>query len=210
MKFLQVVAEEKSIRIRTELPVDLQIVDDRTRMNHVLANLVETRANEAAPSDPGAWIGSFYGEFYFWVNVGAIALQAFVVSRMVRLGGLAAVLFMLPIVALGTYTLAGIGVGLTVWRWAKTAENLTDYSVMNTAKAMIWLPTTRAEKYKAKVAIDTFVVRIGDVASALAVYVGLNLLGLGPSGFGWMNTVVIVLWLGVAWKVLQHYRAVST
>lgn len=35
------VAEEKSIRIRTELPVDLEIVADRNRMNQVLANLVD-------------------------------------------------------------------------------------------------------------------------------------------------------------------------
>ena len=32
----------------------------------------------------------------------------------------------------------------------KIAENSADYSVMNTAKQMIWLPTSREEKYKAK------------------------------------------------------------
>jgi ATP/ADP translocase len=48
--------------------------------------------------------------------------------------------------------------------YVKIAENSTDYSVMNTAKQMIWLPTTREEKYKAKQAIDTFFVRTGDKA----------------------------------------------
>ena len=44
-------------------------------------------------------------------------------------------------------------------RWIKTAENATDYSMMNTARQLLWLPTSREEKYKAKQAIDTFFVR---------------------------------------------------
>ncbi len=57
-------------------------------------------------------------------------------------------------------------------RWIKTAENATDYSIMNTARQLLWLPTTREEKYKAKQAIDTFFVRGGDVLSAAVVYAG--------------------------------------
>ena len=48
-------------------------------------------------------------------------------------------------------------------RWIKTAENATDYSIMNTARQLLWLPASREEKYKAKQAIDTFFVRGGDV-----------------------------------------------
>ena len=36
---------------------------------------------------------------------------------------------------------------------------------------MLFLPTTREEKYKAKQAIDTFFVRAGDVLSAVTVFV---------------------------------------
>ena len=176
----------------------------------ILATLVEDRANEVASGDPGAWIGSFYGDFYFWVNIGAIGVQALLVSRLVKWTGLAGVLFLLPAISLGTYGLVAFGVGLGVFRWAKTAENLTDYSVMNTAKAMIWLPTSKAEKYKAKAAIDTFVVRIGDVASAAVVYVGLNLLGFGPQQFGMINLAAIAAWLFVAFQVWRHYRSADT
>lgn len=175
----------------------------------ILASLVEERANEVAGGDPGAWIGSFYGDFYFWVNLGAIAVQALLVSRLVKWTGLAGVLFLLPAISLGTYGLVAFGVGLGVFRWAKTAENLTDYSVMNTAKAMIWLPTTQAEKYKAKAAIDTFVVRIGDVASAALVYVGLNTLGFGPQQFGMVNLGAIALWAFVAFQVWRHYQGIE-
>ena len=54
-------------------------------------------------------------------------------------------------------------VAIAIVRWAKTAENSTDYSVMNTARQLLWLPTSREEKFKAKQVIDSFVVRAGDV-----------------------------------------------
>src|SRR5262249_14843993 len=76
------------------------------------------------------------------------------------------VVLALPLVSLGTYGVVASGVGLAVLRWAKIAENATDYSIMNTARQMLWLPTSREEKYKAKQAADTFVVRSGDMLSA--------------------------------------------
>jgi ATP:ADP antiporter, AAA family len=57
-----------------------------------------------------------------------------------------------------------------VVRWIKTAENATDYSIMNTARQLLWLPTSTDEKYKAKQAIDGFFVRSGDVLSAAIVW----------------------------------------
>ncbi len=64
-------------------------------------------------------------------------------------------------------------------RSLKIAENSTDYSVNNTAKQMIWLPTSREEKYKAKQAIDTFFVRSGDMLAAGVVFLGTHGLALG-------------------------------
>ena len=95
--------------------------------------------------------------------------------------GLRGALLALPLIALGGYAIIAAGVGFSVVRWIKTAENATDYSIMNTARQLLWLPTTRDEKYKAKQAIDTFFVRGGDVLSAAAVYVGTSVLHLTSS-----------------------------
>ena len=156
-----------------------------------------------------AFIGGFYGEFFSVVNVVAILLQAFVASRIVKFFGIAGVVLMLPIVALGAYGLIGAGVGFAMLRWAKTAENATDYSIMNTAKGMLWLVTSREEKYKAKQAIDTFVVRVGDVASAFGVGIGINVLGLSVTGFARANVVVIVLWLLVGVALVRMYKRLA-
>jgi AAA family ATP:ADP antiporter len=154
-------------------------------------------------------IGGFYGDYFFWVNVLSACLQAFVVSRLVRRVGLRGVLLALPLVALGSYTLIAAGVGLAIIRWAKTAENATDYSVMNTARALIWLPTTREEKYKAKQAADTFFVRLGDLGSAGLVFLGVNHLGLGLRGFAAVNLALVVVWLGLAALVLRENRRLT-
>ncbi len=116
---------------------------------------------------------------------------------------------MLPLIALGAYITIAWGAALAMIRWMKTAENATDYSAMNTAKAMLWLPTQREEKYKAKQATDTFFFRMGDLFSAGVVYIGLNWLDLQATGFAVFNVCVIVIWILVALMLLKEYRKVS-
>jgi AAA family ATP:ADP antiporter len=129
---------------------------------------------------------------------------------MVKYMGIAGVVLALPLVALGTYGVAAAGVGLVALRWAKTAENSTDYSVMNTGRQMLWLPTTREEKYKAKQAADTFVVRTGDMFSAALVFAGTHWLALGVRGFAVVNLAIIAVWLLLAVRLVQRYRALSS
>jgi AAA family ATP:ADP antiporter len=155
-----------------------------------------------------SFIGSFYGDYFFWVNVIAVVLQAFVASRLVKHLGIGGVVLALPLVALGVYGLIGVGVAFAVARWAKTVENATDYSIMNTGRQMLCLPTTREEKYKAKQAADTFFVRIGDLFSAGIVYVGTTWLVLDVPGFAFSNVVLAVAWLAVAILLLREHRRV--
>ena len=156
-----------------------------------------------------AYIGTFYGGYAFWTSVAAIVLQAFFASRLVKRFGLAGAVFALPIVALGVYGVAAAGAGLVALRWLKTAENSTDYSVMNTAKQMIWLPTSPAEKYKAKQAIDTFFVRAGDLLAAGVVLLGTHWLSLEVAGFARANMVIVVAAIGVGVLLLREYRRLT-
>jgi len=179
----------------------------------ILARAVVAAADAQAASAPGfdkqAFIGTFYGNYFFWVNVLTILIQAFLVSRLVKRLGMAGVILALPVVALGAYGVAGAGAGLLALRMLKTAENATDYSVMNTAKQMVWLPTSREEKYKAKQAIDTFFVRTGDMLAALVVFLGTHLVTLGVPGFAWVNIVVVIAAGGVGLLLLREYERLT-
>jgi AAA family ATP:ADP antiporter len=198
------------LRLIAILLVILNLVN--TTGEYIVGRLAVNAADAAAAADPAlsreAFIGTFYGSYFFWVNIAAVLIQAFLVSRIVKYLGIAGVILALPVVALGAYSIIALGASFAVVRWAKTAENATDYSVMNTGKQMLWLPTSREAKYKAKQAVDTFFVRIGDLLSAGLVFVGTTWLALDVSGFALTNVVLTVAWLGVAVLLLREHRRV--
>jgi ATP:ADP antiporter, AAA family len=181
-----------------------------TTGEYFVSHLASDHASALAAADPGfnaqAYLGSFAGDYQFWVNVAAFALQAFVASRLVKYQGLRGVLLALPLIAFGGYAVIAAGVSFAAVRWIKTAENATDYSIMNTARQLLWLPTSREEKYKAKQAIDTFFVRTGDVLSAALVFVGTSVMQLSIAHFALVNVAIVVLWIGLALMVLKRHE----
>lgn len=179
-------------------------------LSHMVTQQADRLLQAQAGFDKTAYIGAFYGDYFFWVNVAALLLQAFLASRLVRRFGLAGVLFALPLIALGSYGVIALGATIAVVRWAKTAENSTDYSVMNTAKQLMWLPTSREEKYKAKQAVDAFFYRIGDLTAAAVVFVGTSWLGLGPRGFAIANLLFVVVWLVLAARIVRENHRLSS
>lgn len=184
-----------------------------TTGGYVLDKFILAEATARAASDPSfnkeAFLGSFAGNFQFWVNVITALVQGLLVSRIVKYLGLAGALLALPMVALGSYMTVAAGATLALVRFAKTAENAADYSIMNTARQMIWLPTSREEKYKAKQAADTFIVRVGDLASAGLVFVGSAVLEFGPQQFASANVVLCLVWIGVALLLLKQHRRLT-
>jgi ATP:ADP antiporter, AAA family len=196
------------LQLIAALIVLLNVVN--TTGEYLIARMLSEHAHTLALSDATfdqqAYIGAFSGDYQFWVNVVAFALQAFVTSRLVRFQGMRGALLALPLVALGGYAIVAAGVGFSVVRWIKTAENATDYSIMNTARQLLWLPTTREEKYKAKQAIDTFFMRVGDVLSAVVVYVGTAVIHANIEQFASANIVLVGAWLGIAVLILTTPR----
>lgn len=164
------------------------------------------------------FVGGFYAELFTVVNVATLVLQSFLASRLVARFGIAGVLLALPLVAAGAYGLIAAGASLAVVRVAKAAENSTDYSIMNTARAMLWLPTSRAEKYAGKQTVDTVFVRLGDLLAAGVVLVGTTWfarLGAKPGdpsvtqAFAVLNLGLIAAWLWLANDLRARYSALA-
>ncbi|CAN5917667.1 MFS transporter [soil metagenome] len=151
-------------------------------------------------------IKAFYGDFFFWVNLVGFLIQAFVVSRVIKFIGVRGALFIMPVVAFGTYgAIAAIG-GLAITRVMKVAENSTDYSLHNTVRQALFLPTSRAAKYKAKAAIDVFFVRFGDTLSAIIVGVGLHSLDIGVGGLALVNVGMCAIWILIVIGIARRHR----
>jgi ATP:ADP antiporter, AAA family len=179
---------------------------------YILGKLVKAEAAQAVASgligagEVRAFVGKAYADFYFTVNVVGVLFQAFLVSRIIRYVGMTGALLVLPLLTLGSSMAVLAAPLLAVFRIGKTLENATDYSLNNTVRQMLWLPTTAALKYKAKQAVDTFFVRLGDVSSALLVYAGAGLLGWSVSAFAAVNAGLSLLWCALAVAIVREQR----
>lgn len=149
---------------------------------------------------------SFYGNFFFWVNIMALLLQAFVASRLLKYGGFGALFLLLPVVALLSYGTMALVPVLLIVKIMKIAENSTDYSINNTARHVLWLPLSAEMKYKGKPTIDTLFVRIGDGIAALTVLIGIGLLNLPTPYFFMLNVGLVLVWIAFAFVVIREHR----
>jgi AAA family ATP:ADP antiporter len=180
---------------------------------YILGRIVKEAAAAAAALPGGepqdTFIATFYSGYFGVVNLVGMLLQLFVVSRIVKYVGVPVAVCVLPLITLASYaTIVAVPV-LAIVRWVKTAENATDYSLQNTVKQMLYLPTTRTEKYKAKQAIDSFFVRAGDVCSSALVLVGTTLLAFGVEQFALVTCALSAVWLVIAWRVGRRLRAMT-
>jgi AAA family ATP:ADP antiporter len=189
------------------LTIVLNIVN--TSGEFLLGRLVVDQAESLYPAaqlvERQRYIAGFYGSFFGAVNLLGLILQLFVTSRVIRWLGVRGALFILPVLALVNYSIIAVAPLLAVVRVTKTLDNSVDYSIQNTIRQALFLPTTREAKYKAKAAIDTFGMRLGDVTQAGIVAAGTSL-RIGTAGFAWLNVALTIGWLWIAGQVAREHR----
>jgi AAA family ATP:ADP antiporter len=180
----------------------------------ILSKLVVEEADrliatgQAPAAQKAVIIGAFYGRFFSWVNLLGMLLQLFLVSRIFKYMGVRGALFILPTIAFASYGLVSFLPMLGLVRIAKVAENGTDYSIQNTARQALFLPTSREAKYKAKAAIDSFFWRAGDVVSATIVFVGARF-GFSTQHYAAVNMVGALTWIAVVMVISREHKKLS-
>jgi AAA family ATP:ADP antiporter len=185
-----------------------------TTGDYMLAELVSRAADAASAgaADTEAarrtWIGVFYGNFQTAISALTALAQMMLVARLFQRAGLERALFVLPAIVLLGYGAVALLPLLGLLAAVKVLENSTEYSLQNTLQQALFLPTSRDAKYKAKAAIDTFVVRAGDVGSAALVWFGTQL-ALGVQGFAVVNVCTGLLWLLLIVRLGRRHRALS-
>lgn len=155
-----------------------------------------------------ASIAVFKASYFQWVNLATVVLQLFAVSRVMRYLGMRAALLALPLVSLGGYGIVAFVPMLSVAFTTKVAENSIDYSLQNTARQALFLPTSREAKYQAKAAIDTFLVRGGDVVAALVVWLGMRL-HADIRSLAALNVAFAAAWGAVAWRLASRHARIT-
>jgi AAA family ATP:ADP antiporter len=179
---------------------------DRT-IARAAAELVASGAADGRSE--GEVIGGFFSGYLTVINLVGMLMQLFIVSRILKYLGVRVALLVLPVVAMAGYAILAFFPLLGAIRWAKTVENATDYSLQNTVRNVLFLPTTREEKYSAKQAIDGFFVRAGDLASAALVYAGAHWFMMQTMHFALVNLVMIAVWIGLAITIGRRYERLA-
>jgi AAA family ATP:ADP antiporter len=182
---------------------------------YILGSLVVDYANSIVASGAAAGrtlkevIANTYGDFFSWVNLLGLLFQLFLVSRIFKYIGVRGALFILPLIALGSYGLIAAIPLLSFVRVGKILENGTDYSIQNTARHGLFLVTSREAKYKAQAAIETFFWRIGDLLQAGIVALGTQVFLLSVRGFALVNVGMILVWLAVVTGIYREHKRLS-
>jgi AAA family ATP:ADP antiporter len=151
------------------------------------------------------YIGAFKADYYAWYNGIGLALQLFVVSRVLKHVGVRRALFVMPVFALGAYSVAAFLPVIAVMRIVKIGENSLQYSLQDTTRHALFLVATRVEKFVGKTAIDTIGVRIGAIMSTLFVFVGTRI-GWTSSTFAAIDVALAVCWIGAAVLIGREHR----
>jgi AAA family ATP:ADP antiporter len=195
----ELIRKDRYLMLIALLTVLLNVVN--TSGEYLLGRYVVEQAQAlhgAGPEGAAArqvFIGEAYSSLFSTVNLVGFLLQMFVVSRVFKYLGVGKALYIHPIVALTGYGLFLTGPSLSLMTAVKVADNSLDYSLGNTTKQALWLPTSREAKYKAKQAVDSFFVRAGDVISAGIVFLGERL-ALAVPVFAAITLALAGVWIG--------------
>jgi len=181
-----------------------------TTGEYILAEMVVRHAEALVAADPtlskSDLIASFYGSFFFTVNLLSLFFQVFLVARVMRWIGVSGAVIVLPLIAIIGYGLVAFIPIFSIFRLVKVLENSTDYSLMNTTRHALYLPLSAAQKYEGKTTIEAFFWRFGDLAQAGMIFAGLHWFQFGLVHFAMLNVLLSLFWLAIAWRVGRGYR----
>ena len=191
-----------------------------TNGQYILDNVVLPAAHKAAAATgfQGAqleeftqqFIAKFFADFNAIMNLWAMFVQLFVVSRIFKWFGVRVAMFFLPFIALSGYSAISLGASLILVKWVKALENGSDYSIMNTSRHALFLITKREEKYKAKAAVDTFFQRTGDTLSALLVFLNITFFAFRIETISFINAVSVVIWIFVGILIFRTHKKLTS
>jgi ATP:ADP antiporter, AAA family len=137
-----------------------------------------------------------FAQIDLYTQITTLALQALVAGKLMKRVGIPLTLALLPITtALGFLGLALVG-SLAAFVVFQAVFNAVQRAIMRPARETLFTVVSRADKYKSKAFIDTFVYRGGDVLGAQVE--GM----LGRLGTGLAALISVSMPLAVVWAVL--------
>jgi AAA family ATP:ADP antiporter len=170
----------------------------------LVSQILDYQVSTAAESVQGAGgTQAFYGQLGSIVGVISLVTQLFLVSFIIRRFGMTSALLVLP---LALSLASGIYLAVPVLWTAGllfVADGSFAYSINQTAREMLLVPTSSDVKYKARAFINMFVQRTGKGA---AILMAIGLVFIPVRFLSILALVVIAIWIGFASFAGQRFR----
>jgi AAA family ATP:ADP antiporter len=159
----------------------------------------------------GPAIGKQFSTVFAITNTVAMGVQLFLTSFIMTRFGVGVALFVLPaaiLVGSGGFLAVPL---LWIGSLLNTVDNGFSYSINQSAKEALYVPTSPQEKYLAKAFIDMFVQRL---AKAIAVVLSLGITALFDhfASLRWLSVFTVLatcVWLVAARYAGRHFRALA-
>jgi AAA family ATP:ADP antiporter len=159
----------------------------------------------------GPAIGRQFSTVFAITNVVSMCVQLFLTSWIMTRFGIMAALLVLPLVTLaGSAAFMAVPV-LWVGSLLNTIDNGFSYSINQSAKEALYVPTTPDEKYKAKAFIDMFVQRFAK-AIAVGVSLAITVMFKDFASLRWLSIltiVIIVIWMAAARYAGKRFQSLE-
>lgn len=145
---------------------------------------------------------AFYANIGIIINMVSIITQFFLVSFVIRKWGITTALLVLPAAMLIS---SGIYFAIPVL-WAGSlltvSDNSLNYSINQTSRETLFVPTDPDVKYKARAFANMFVQRFG---KGIAILMALGLAAFPVRYLSFLAAFVIVIWAGFAWYAGKRF-----
>ncbi len=148
----------------------------------------------------GPAIGAYIASVFTLTNWISFAVQLFLTSFIMTRFGVGAALLFLPMAALASSVGFLVTPILVFGGTLSISDNALNYSINQSSRETLYVPTTRDEKYKAKAFIDMFIQRF---AKAVAVVLSLAITTFlaGFANVRWLSVatvIILVIWIQAA------------
>ena len=131
---------------------------------------------------------AFFGELYSWMNILGLIIQFTITTAVHRWYGPIPGLLILPVlVMIGAISLMNPSLDAISVIWVGILA--TTYSINQTSKELLYIPTPPSVRFGAKAYIDVFVFRLGDAGASITSLLWKSVVGATTQ----LGLVVLIL-----------------
>ena len=146
-------------------------------------------------------------DVYSTINVLALVL-GFWGGAILSFLGLRNTLVSIPLVLAGCIVSFVLFPAYGVMMVTKIASKSMDYSLFRTAKELLYLPLSQAEKTEGKAVVDILTYRVAK-GIASAILLGLKAVSAAPRAASIFSLLLVGVWLAVTFPLYRRYKQVA-